>query len=399
MTNPNFHEAIREFARTKRKKNWYLKFCKMWDNNNVNTVQKWLRTKKSIFNKLIYLSSNYKKKKSGNPFSRDELYALREPDLPNKCICGNPLPYDSITRTWRTGCSRSCAAKTCVPKRELTCQKKYGSRNPSMVEKFKEKRTKTIRKIFGVDNAFQSEIVKKKIKKTNIKNLGVENPSQSMEVQKRKEATSVKTCGKKHWTKTKEARKEFSKNNPMHNEKAKNKMQKTNLKKYGCISSFGNKKVQKKIRNTNVEKYGVENPGAIGFFKTKRCKDKNGITHKVQGYEPIIIDWLSQHSIVLNLYTKCRNKPVIKYKFNGKEHKYYPDILAVTKKGKRLIEVKGSWTLKIELDIVIAKSIAANEYMKKEGGEFWFFYITDGGVIHKLKFPSAKELKHLLTFK
>ena len=87
----------------------------------------------------------------------------------------------------------------------------------------------------------------------------------------------------------------------------------------------------------------------------------------VQGYEPYAITEL------LKLYsetdfTVLRNEiPTITYKFENKEHTYFPDIYIP--KENRIIEIKSTWTYTKYID----KNMAKLNACKEQGYDFEFW--------------------------
>lgn len=376
---------MRTFARKNINKSWYKEFCNIWDEEDVNTVQKFLRSKPKVFEQLKAIATNYYEGKTGNPLNRHELYALRHPNLMNKCSCGTFLPYRSNTNTWALGCSQSCSAKACVPQKKSTCIQKYGEDNPSKVEKFKRKRTKTIQSRFGVDNAFQSKKIMRKAKATLQKKYGVDNPSQSEEIQKRKEATSLENFGTSHWTKSESMKHKLT---PF-NEHTMSKAKDTCIKKYGVDNPFKSSEIQDQIKATHKRKYG-RNPGGIpNGFKRKEVADKSGKLHIVQGYETLAIEYFDSQKSIIRIETNSRLVPRFRYKHNDKLLNYYPDMIVFSRTTAHVIEVKSSWTLKVNLEVNLKKFSTASKACQRKGMNFWLLYFKDNGDLIRVKNPTT----------
>ena len=389
MTVTDF-KKIRAIGRHQSEAKWYKTFCATWDSEGPNAAQKFIRSKEKVSNKLKEVSTTYVKGKSGNAFNRHELYALRHPDKPNVCMCGNFLEYNSTTKEWQLGCSVACAAKAGVERKQQTCLTKYGAKNPSQVEQFKEKRTKTIRRKFGVDNAFQSTKIKRKIKRHWMQEHGVENPSQLDEVKSRKSETMKKHYGEEHWTKSKEMQ---SKLNPFTPEMLK-KCKATMVERYGVDNPFQSKEIQETIRMTLIERYGADNAGMIpNGFKAKKFVDRFGKTHIIQGYEPWALEFFNSRKNVVRIETGVKHVPRYRYKLDDKLRNYYPDILVFTESKQHVIEVKSEYTLLLDLETNLKKFSVATKSCAKEGNSFWLFCYMNNGTLIKVRNP--KDRKHL----
>lgn len=180
----------------------------------------------------------------------------------------------------------------------------------------------------GVENAMHLEQSKEKIKNTLLKNHGVENPMYSSEIRK----------------------------------KHKNIM----IAEYGVDNIFKNGDY---IKSKFKEKYGVDNPSQVAEFESRKKKTAfnkkefywaTGEISFVQGYEPIILKELENKGYYFDdVVVSPNDVPEIWYVFEGKSHRYYPDIYIP--KENLIIEVKSNWTLNKELDKNQAKFNAVKE--------------------------------------
>lgn len=85
-------------------------------------------------------------------------------------------------------------------------------------------------------------------------------------------------------------------------------------------------------------------------WKYKKYKLPSGKIVTVQGYEPSCLDYLFNHSINENdLILSGIDRPIIYYKYNGKLHKYFPDIFI--KNINLLIEVKSKYLYDLYKDV------------------------------------------------
>jgi hypothetical protein len=251
-------------------------------------------------------------------------------------------------------------------KRKKTNLNLYGVEHALQNSECMKKAKETMIKRHGVEHPLYSSEIKDRIKETNIKRYGVENPSQNNEIKQKKKETTMMNYGVLH-----NSQSEFIK---------KQKKETTQMN-YGVDNPSQSSEVYAKIRETNIKRYGVENPmqntdilqksqeGCKNAKKWKIYTMPSGEIRKVQGYEPFALD------ILVKLYTedqiKTERKEVgrIKYEVDGKSRYYFPDI-AIPHENK-LIEVKSTWTITLDIDKITAKSEAA-----KAAGfayEIWIF--------------------------
>jgi hypothetical protein len=93
----------------------------------------------------------------------------------------------------------------------------------------------------------------------------------------------------------------------------------------------------------------------------------SGEVRKIQGYENIALDELVKKFDEKDIITNKRDMPNIKYNFENKERRYYPDIWI--KSINKIIEVKSYYTYKKELIKNIMKALAT----RKLGYDFEFW--------------------------
>jgi len=149
------------------------------------------------------------------------------------------------------------------------------------------------------------------------------------------------------------------------------KIKATNLQKRGVDHSSQCKEVKDKRKNTCLEKYGfhnaMQNP-EIALKNLNSCLNPkeytlpSGNKIQVQGYEPLALDILINEWKVEeeNIITERTKVPEIWWKDKGdKSHRYYTDIFIPSK--NLIIEVKSTWTYKIEKDITQRKLLSAND--------------------------------------
>jgi len=88
----------------------------------------------------------------------------------------------------------------------------------------------------------------------------------------------------------------------------------------------------------------------------------SGNTINIQGYEHFALDELLQKENMNenDIITGCKNVPTIWYNDeSGKKHRHFVDIFIPSQ--NKCIEVKSTWTLKKQKEIVLLKKMAAKE--------------------------------------
>jgi len=207
---------------------------------------------------------------------------------------------------------------------------KWGcSSSPNSCPGVKAKKKQVLLSIYGVSNISQlSEVLEKK-KKTWIKKYGVDNPAKAQENKDKIKAA---------W--------------PEINQKRK----KTMLEKYGTESYSTTIEFKERRKKTWLKKYGADNPtknleilekvllkNFQNEYLTKTMTMPSGKERKYQGFEnQVILDLLKSGLSEDDIITGQGNVPHIPYIFEGKPHRYYPDIYIP--KYNLLIEVKSKYT-------------------------------------------------------
>lgn len=84
-------------------------------------------------------------------------------------------------------------------------------------------------------------------------------------------------------------------------------------------------------------------------YKTARIKEytRNGVTLRLQGYEPLALDWIFQRFPKLRMkdlvVDTSGDVPVVRYATGRRHRNYYPDIFIPSQ--NRIVEVKSTYTL------------------------------------------------------
>jgi hypothetical protein len=144
------------------------------------------------------------------------------------------------------------------------------------------------------------------------------------------------------------------------------KVRATNLERRGVEWNTQSTDFLLAFKNASIKKYGVPHPkqstnnfekSHYHTFKLKEYIFPSGKKINVQGYEPQAIDQLLKIYSELDLIIGNRsieNKiGKIFYKYNGKSHRYYPDIFLIPE--NKIIEVKSAYTYNKNIEINLAK--------------------------------------------
>jgi hypothetical protein len=267
------------------------------------------------------------------------IYLTRDSRIIGKCVlCENSFnkSFDKIDKQLNFGCE-TCSKILKFQRIKKTMLNNYGVEYAAQLTEFKDKMKSTSLEKYGVEHALQNEEIKQKIKQTNREKYGCDYGFQ--------------------------------------NEEVKEKRRITNLTKYGVEYCTQREDVKIKTKQTSLEKYGVEHasqhPDILdkmtkNMYKSKEYYLPSGNIIQIQGYEHFALDELLNNNIEENdVITGCKNVPTIWYEDEtGKKHRHYVDIFIPSQ--NRCIEVKSTWTAKLNKHNIYLKQIAA----KKLGYEY-----------------------------
>lgn len=288
------------------------------------------------------LLAQSKKDKAKILTNLDEIKMGEKTRINFKCHCGIDHNKASRKLVYNTGFfCKNCSKINANNRRKKTNTKKYGVEYNLQSKICKEKSKKTCLKKYGKEYANQSDIVKEKITQINLKKYGYKCSLQNNIIKNKAKKTIIKKYGVDNVAKSKIIR---------------DKIEKTNIERYGCKAPAQNKKVFSKM---------LENS-----FKKKKYNFNTGEIVYIQGDEPHALDLLQQQGYTYNdLSVETDRIPIIKYIFNGKKCKYYPDIYIPCE--NRIIEVKSTWTYKkkIEKNLEKQKATINSGY----NFEFWIY--------------------------
>ena len=331
-------------------------------------------------------------------------YVTRDTRIIGKCIlCENSFDksLNKLHKQRNFGCE-TCAKIMRFERVKKTMVDKYGVEYAAQHQIFMDKMKSTSLDKYGVEHALQSELVKEKIKQTNLvrygceyglqneevkeksrlsnlEKYGFENPLQREEIKEQIKDTNFKKYGVEHASQCKEIKDKCKKNNLLkygvehftQTNIMKEKTIKTNLEKYGVEYNLQREEIKEKIKETNLVRYGVEYTSQSQEIFEKINKNSyylkeyvlpSGKIIKIQGYEHFALDELLQKENINEdeIITGCKNVPTIWYNDeNGKNHRHFVDIFIPSK--NKCIEVKSTWTLKKQKDIIFLKQNAGKQ--------------------------------------
>jgi hypothetical protein len=208
-------------------------------------------------------------------------------------------------------------------KSKQTKKERYGDENYTNPQKAKQ----TKKERYGDENYCNIE----KRKQTNLKKYGIDIPFKLKEFQEKRKETNLKNHNGKHFY------------NPK-------KSKQTKKERYGD-ENYNN---QNKIKQTCLTKYGAEHPNQVKEQYNKSLKTRLYI-HQ---YEDTNLTYQGTYELdfiekYLDKYPDLQNGPSIKYKIKGKNKVYHSDFFIPSL--NLVIEIKSSWTLKLDLDIKAKK--------------------------------------------
>lgn len=313
--------------------------------------------------------------------------------------------------------SKHKCVRCTVEKRQATMIEKYGVASALHSAKFKEKKDKTCLDKFGDVVASRTEEIKNKVKKNNMAKHGVESTLQLREVREKGKVTMLERYGTEHALQNEEIKQKrvetyidrFGAENPLQNPEILAKRKKTNLERHGVEEVLQSPEMQERIRQIMTDTYGAANPlqcPTIKEKKDKTCEERYGdrdimhnpeIFEKVvknsfkrkeftmpsgaivtyQGYEDVALRELLQTLQESDIINDVKKMPKFMYEFEGKEHRYYPDIYIPSQ--KRIIEVKSEYTYNKQLE----QNQSKKQQVEQDGYQFEFWICDKKTVVEK----------------
>ncbi len=296
---------------------------------------------------------------------------------------------------------------------------RYGVANALHSKVFMDKKNKTTMDIYGATNAISTDAVKEKIKKRNMEKYGVEHTLQLKDVRDKGTATMLEKYGVEHASQSEKLLEKrvdtymerYGVASPLQNADVLAKRKATNMERYGVNEVLQMPDMQDRIRETMIERYGAGNPlqcQEIKDRKDKTCEERYGdkdIMHNVemfekvvkaafkkkdyklpsgtvityQGYENVALDELLKTLKEGEITNDVKLMPKIMYEFEGKTHRYYPDIYIPSQ--KRIVEVKSPYTYKKQLE----QNHSKRDQVMKDGYTFEFWICDKKKILEIIK--------------
>jgi len=260
---------------------------------------------KSLLGLCPHISKNHNKREYFDKWLKEE--------KDGKCkMCDKETVFISISLGYKNCCCSQCKNKYTQIQTEKGCIKKYGCNSAFGVKSVQEKTKQTLKNLYGVEHCSQLESSKKCIGEKN------------------------KLCAKESLQKRNQ----------------------TNKERYGH-ENFAHGINEQKVKNTLSERYGVENPAQIPEVYEKGLKTrflihqyKNTNIWYQGSYE---LDFLEKY---YDLFPTIQRGFSIKYLYNGKNKVYHSDFYIPSL--NLIIEIKSSWTIKLDLEITAKKTAVIN---------------------------------------
>jgi hypothetical protein len=270
------------------------------------------------------------------------------------------------------GYCKKCVLINREHKRSATCLEVYGTIAPAQNKEVMEKMKQTFVKNLGVDNPSKLQAVKDKKMDSSLRKYGVENISQAPEVKAAKRATMQERygvdCPFQHPEVISKCQQTmidvYGMPNPSQCPQLQDKKRATWLKNYGVFEVMSSKYFRETSEKTCLDKYGVSHVMHVpeiasrvrsSSFSTKLYTFPSGREVVLQGYEPYAIDLLIKQGYdESQIMTSKRDVPEIWYMDSDfVVRRYYMDIHIP--KENRVIEVKSTWTVKLNPDVIERK--------------------------------------------
>lgn len=249
------------------------------------------------------------------------------------CIsCGKECNLITLTIGFHTYCSHYCQANSSITKEKAVKTKfqhfgegnyfpaeskmKIGNANRLNKEERIKKARKTYKEKTGYDWVSKNPEIKEKIKNGNIEKYGNACSLHGIN-QEKTESIFLEKYGYK---------------SAVQSEEVLNKIKATNLERRGCEMPWGSKEVILKRRQNYFEKTGYYSPAQNPEIRKKTKKKITYKNIKFDSYwELAYYIWLEDNNVSV-----IREPTPIKYMFEDKELRYFPDFLVEG----QLVEIK-----------------------------------------------------------
>jgi len=295
--------------------------------------------------------------------------------------CAKVLKFERIKNTMvdKYGVEYAAQSQSFKDKMKAATLERYGVEHASQNEEVKGRIRQTNLNTYGVEYGLQDKSVKEKRRVSNLEKYGVENPLQRQEIKDKIKETNLEKYGVEYVSQCQEFKDKCKKNNLekygvehfTQTDIMKDKTKISNLEKYGKEFYSQTHECKEKAKQTCLKKYGVEHALQCQEIYEKQNKNSyylkeyllpSGIKIKIQGYEHFALDELfkKENMVESDVITGSKNVPIIWYNDEtGKKHRHYVDIYIKSK--NKCIEIKSTWTLKKQKEVVFLKLNAAKE--------------------------------------
>jgi hypothetical protein len=304
-----------------------------------------------------------------------------------------------------------------VEKREATMMLRYGERSALHSKEIKERREKTCLEKYGSIVPANTDEIKKKTRESNMEKYGVEHTLQVKKFRDKGTATMIKKYGFEHAIQNFDIKQKrvdtyierYGCENALQNPDVLAKRKVTNIERYGTDEILKIQSVKQQIKETMIEKYGNASPlkceeimdrknitceerygdkdimhnSAIfekvvkNSFKKKEYTLPSGKTIVYQGYENVALDELLKTFKEDELTNDVKQMPKFMYEFEGKTHRYYPDLYLPAE--KKIIEVKSPYTYNKQVE----QNHCKRDQVMADGYTFEFWICEKTKIIEK----------------
>ena len=318
---------------------------------------------------------------------KHELYSLH--NCP-RCV----VEKREATMLARHGVKAALHSKGIMERKNATSLERYQTIHASQTEEVKQKTIQTNKERYGVEHSLQSKEIRQKGSATMMEKYGVEHATQNKEVLARRVETNISRFGVEA---------------PLQSKVILEKRKKTNMERYQTEEVLQNKEMRERIHNTMMERYHVGNPlqnkeiiarkdatclarygnsvimhvpelfekKTINSFARKAMTLPSGAIMYYQGYEDVAIKALLEDYKEDDIENDVKKMPECKYTWDGKIHRYYPDIYLP--KERKIIEVKSDYTYLLQRALNQAK----RESVVQQGYSFEFWICDKKAVLYK----------------
>lgn len=310
-----------------------------------------------------------------------------------KCEEGRAAQIKSLIANY--GVDNPAKSEEVIARTKKTNLKRYGGTNPMHCESVKRKVRKSCLVKYGVDNPRKAESVMRKIRETWITNLGVDHPMRCPEIAAKQMAS---------WRKA--VKDKYGVDHTWKVPSIRDKSKKTMLERYGHEFTMQCPELVAKFRSSFVKscmlKYGVSHP-MLDPKVAARVNRESFVSEVVafgrdilnlQGYEEFVLLHLNKRFNFQRVTSDPRKIGVIKYRHNGRDRLFMPDLKLKTGSGNiMVVEVKSWFTLGKSNGVRFKE---ATKFYNKRGIDFYLAIGEPKSNSVKLIKNPKDDLSHLI---